>query len=86
MKNFALIIAALTFISSNVHASSCVIDLQVKKQGAKSFYLSNGSKLSKKAVEKFNGVCVFNTSLMSASQVKSMKIADLKKKLAKLQK
>lgn len=81
----SIIIILASSVSANVSAS-CVIDLKVKKQGAKSFYTQSGEKISKKVVSKLSSQCKFNYKLMNQAEIKGMKIARLTKQLAKLRK
>lgn len=75
----------LTLIAFNTQAA-CLIDLGVKKKGAKTYYLGNGERLSKSVISKLSSVCKFNVKVLSKKRVKSMKINRLQKRLAKLQK
>lgn len=82
-----IVIAALVLTSSTVLAAdSCTLTVFKKKVDAKTAYLASGEKLSGRMIKKLSTACTIKSELMSADQVKRMKIADLKKKLAKLQK
>jgi len=65
--------------------ADCNIELLVKKSGAKTYYTSLGSRMSKSNVEAIKDVCQIKVKLMSSKQVRSLNIKRLKARLAKLQ-
>lgn len=75
-------VAAL--VISNSASASCNITLQKKKAGAKTSYTMSGDTISKKVIAKLSKQCKFDFVIMSERQLKAMKIAKLKKQLAKL--
>ena len=82
MKKTILTLTVAAFLAPTV-SSACTINVSLKKAGAKTVYFSNGLSMSLKSLNKTG--CSIKASIMSESRVKALKIADLKKKLEKLQ-
>ncbi len=82
MKKTLTVIALLSIVGS-AHAKDCKLSLQVKKSGAKTFYLGNGEKLSNTMKKRLAPFCDFSINVMSEKDAKALKIKALVKKLAK---
>ncbi len=82
MKNLILTAALLTIASTSFGA--CNLDLYQTKAGAKSFYTTNGERLSLKNVSKLKNVCTIKVSLASEAMKKSLKVKRLQAQLKKL--
>ena len=82
MKNLILI-AALTLITINAQAA-CELTLKVKKPTSKTYYLTNGEKITERYKEKLEGVCKLNVEVMSDETLKDLKVAELERKSKKL--
>ena len=76
-----LLITVLTM--SSLSYSACTIEMQVKKEGAKTAYV-NGTSVSSKIRTALSTQCKINYTVMSKEEVKKMKIDNLEKRLAKL--
>ena len=75
---------ALTLLLS-IQSHACTIDLGIKKQGAKTYYLKSGQTISKSIIKRLQSECKFNVRLLTKLEIKRVKITTLKKRLAKLQ-
>jgi len=80
MKNIILLAASIIAFNSQ---AICTLDLGIKKPTAKTYYLSNGERLSQTMVNRLKSVCKINTHIMSAKVVRELKIKELTLKLAK---
>ena len=76
-----LILITILLSGSISFGSSCTIQGQVKKEGAKTIYV-NGESISLKKLTKM--ACKVETTVMSKEQARTMKIEKLKKQLKKL--
>lgn len=81
MKNLLLITGLLT-IAFNSNAN-CVLDVKVKKQSSKTYYLASGERLSESIVKRLSSVCKINRSVMSERELRLMKVKELEMKIAK---
>lgn len=86
MKNLIILTVLVATFTGAAANASCTINLKKKKAGAKTSYTMSGETISKKVVAKLSSQCKFNYSIMSVSELRAMKIAKLKKQLAKLNK
>ena len=77
-----LLITLITLASSSFAA--CNLDLYQKKAGAKSFYTTNGERLSFSAVSKIKNVCNIKVTLASEAMKKALKVKRLEAQLLKL--
>lgn len=77
------LIVLMTLSMTTVSFAACTINLQVKKEGAKTSYV-NGVSVSKKIQEALRSQCTLKTTVMSKEQIKEMTIASLEKRLAKV--
>jgi len=78
-----LLITLITLTSSSFAA--CEMNLYQKKAGAKSFYTTNGERLSLSAVSKIKNVCNIKVTLASEAMKKALKVKRLQAQLKKLQ-
>ena len=74
-------IALLTL--STVSYSACTIELDVKKEGAKTAYI-NGVSVSAKIQEALATKCTVTKKALSKSEVDAMKLANAKKRYESL--
>lgn len=77
------IILGIIILGSQCKAS-CNITLYKKSATAKTSYTLSGESISKKVIEKLSSQCDFAMKLMSVEQKRTMDIARLKARLAKL--
>jgi hypothetical protein len=84
MKTIILATITTILLTTTVQASTtCNMSLYTKKAGAKTMYTIKGDRFSKKNVVKLSKICDVKVELMSASLLKSIKIASLRAKLNK---
>ena len=80
-----LLIATLLTLSTAASAN-CVIKVQVKKPKAKTYYLHDGTTISKKVREALKEQCKFDVSVMSVDDQEALLRAQFEKRLKKLRK
>tara|TARA_R100001198_G_scaffold79780_1_gene52181 strand:- start:310 stop:564 length:255 start_codon:yes stop_codon:yes gene_type:complete len=77
------IILLTTIILSTAIQAECVINAQVKKANAKTYFV-DGASISKKVREALKSQCSFNVTTMTKAQLIEMAEKNHAKKIAKL--
>ena len=88
MKNLVITVSLIFTASlyASVSSANCNLSLYQTKSGAKTFYTTNGERLSLSNVTKLKNVCKIDVKLASEAMKKSLKIKRLEASLAKLKK